>query len=170
MLSGLRARFESTPSTTLLRYSLLAIATMGALGLLVELAGARHWRVPVQLVPWVAILVLLVAILLVAIRPSRSRVLTGRVLGVLVLVASAFGVYQHARVNYLAGASDGRYAWEMLSFADRLWLALSQSVGFTPTFAAGALGYAALAFLLATLRHPALGASEDVREMQQDPA
>ena len=141
----------------LLRYALLALAAVGVLGAGVDLAMARHWASPIQLVPWAALGVLAVALSLIATRPSGRTLWAARGLALLVAATAALGVYQHVAANYATAPLDFRYAdrWDSMSELARLWAAASQAVGPSPTAAPGLLGYLALAIWLATLRHPA---------------
>jgi hypothetical protein len=79
-----------------------------------------------------------------------------RVLALLVLAASIYGVITHIVVNYDAGALDQRYAetWDSLPVLQRWWYATTKTVGPAPTLAPGVLGQTALLLLLATLNGP----------------
>lgn len=134
----------------MLRAGVVLLAVVGILGAAAELATARHWALPIQFVPWVALAVLVVALLLLAVsrRPGIVRIV--RVLGVLVLLASMFGVYTHVAANLAAGALS-RPDWAQLAATEQWWLAASRTVGSTPPLAAGVLGYAAALVLLATI-------------------
>ena len=59
-------------SDSLLRRGLLWLAALTSLGIVVELALERHWTQPIQLVAWVAVAVMLVAVVLVARDPSAA--------------------------------------------------------------------------------------------------
>jgi len=137
-----------------MRVGVAGLAVLGVLGAAAELATARHWQVTVQLVPWVALGALVVAIALLPVaRRHPSLVVVVRALAVLVLGASAFGVYEHIATNYAAGSSSRHYGqvWGQLSEPTRWWYAASMTVGSVPPLAAGVLGYAALLTLLATV-------------------
>lgn len=136
-----------------MRLGVVGLAVAGILGAAAELATARHWKQPVQLVPWVALGVLAVAVALLAVFRWRAVVVV-RVLAVLVLLTSAFGVYEHVAANYDAGPLDGRYSetWAQLPLTTQLWYAASMTVGPAPPLAAGVLGYAAALVLLGTVR------------------
>jgi hypothetical protein len=131
----------------------LVVISLAATGS--ELATERHWATAVQLVPWVALGVLIVATaLLAARRPGAARVV--RALAVLVLLTSAYGIVQHVVVNYDAGALDASYGqgWDSVPVAARLWYAVTKSVGPAPPLAPGVLGQAALMVLLASFVRP----------------
>ena len=145
----------------LLRRGLLGLAGIMTLGIGVELAVERHWTQPIQLVAWGSVGGLAVALTLVAWAPSRNRVRAARVLAVLVVLSAILGVGAHVYANYDAGVLDQQYSstWDRLPEVTRWLLAMSKTVGPSPPFAPGALAEAGLGVLLATLRHPALGAA-----------
>jgi hypothetical protein len=131
----------------------LVVISLAATG--VELATERHWASAVQLIPWVALGVLVVATALLAARgPRAARVV--RTLAVLVLLTSVYGIVQHVVVNYDAGALDASYGprWDALPMAARLWYAVSKSVGPAPPLAPGVLGQTSLLVLLASFVRP----------------
>jgi hypothetical protein len=147
---------------------LVALTVIGILAAGFELATERHWHNPEQLIPWVALAVLAVATVL-GMMPHRRGVTAARVLAVLVLAASIYGVITHIVVNYEAGALDQRYtdAWDGLPMLQRWWYAATKTVGPAPTLAPGVLGQTAALLLLATLigppeadRHPHSARSE----------
>ncbi len=148
--------------TPLLRRGLLGLAALTTLGIAIELAIERHWTQPVQFVAWGAVFVLAVAIALVAWQPNRSRVRLAQLLAAAVVLSAGVGIGEHVYANYDAGPLDRRYSatWDAMSEAERWWLAVSHGVGPSPPFAPGSLAQAALAVLLATLRHPALDRSD----------
>lgn len=136
----------------LLRYGVLALAAAATLGAAYELAAERHWGDANQLVPWVAVGMLLVAIG-TACSSSPRMVLVTRVLAVIVLGASIYGIAIHVLDNLHAGHLGPRYGPEFKQFPkiEQLWLAATKTVGAAPPLAPGALGQAALLVLLATL-------------------
>ena len=107
--------------------------------------------------PWAALLVLTIALLLLTIRPGQQAVKLARVLAGLVVLASIFGVFKHVQANLDAGVLDVAYEtrWTSLSFPVQLWYAMTKTVGPTPPLAAGVLAQAAFLTLLASRRHPA---------------
>jgi hypothetical protein len=135
----------------LLRGSLTALTALGIVGTAFELATLKHWNGAMQLVPWVALVVLAGAVLVHAGRPDRPCLV--RVLAALVLVTSLFGVLEHAVVNYESGPLDQRFAdtWDTLSLWLRWWSAITRTVGPAPTLAPGMLGQAAATLMLATI-------------------
>lgn len=165
---------------TLLRRGLLGLAALTTVGLAVELAVERHWTQPIQLVAWAAVVALGTAIALLAGTPSGGRVRLAQAIAVAVVLSAGFGVWEHVAGNYDAGPLDYRYSssWDTLNEATRWWLAVTKTVGPAPPLAAGALAQAALAVLLATLRHPALArartragqAAEPARPLDADPS
>lgn len=146
-------------ASPLLRGGLLWLAGLTTLGLAVELAAERHWTQPIQLVAWVAVGAVSIAVVLLAWSPSRRRVRLAQILAVMVVLSAVLGIWEHVYANYDSGALDRRYSesWDSLAEPVRWWLALSKSVGPSPPLAPGALAQAGLSVLLVTLRHPALG-------------
>jgi hypothetical protein len=141
-------------SLSLLRVSLTALTALGIVGTAFELATLHHWNGAMQLVPWVALAVLAAALVLHAGpsgRPPRTRLV--RVLALLVLASSLFGILEHALVNYRSGPLNERFAdtWTTLSPWLRWWYAITRTVGPAPTLAAGMLGQAAATLILATI-------------------
>jgi hypothetical protein len=139
---------------------LVALTVMSILAAAFELATERHWSNPEQLIPWVALAVLAVATVLATV-PRGRGVTPARVLAVLVLAASIYGVITHIVVNYDAGVLDQRYAdaWNGLPVLQRWWYAATKTVGPAPTLAPGVLGQTAILLLLATLigpQHPSI--------------
>jgi hypothetical protein len=147
----------------LVRRGLIALTAIGILAAAFELATQRHWNGLEQLIPWAALAVLAVATVLVVI-PGERGVPAARVLALLVLAASIYGVITHIMVNYRAGVLDQSYAdtWDRLPMLQRLWYATTVTVGPAPTLAPGVLGQTALLLLLATvngLQHHSLDGS-----------
>jgi len=145
-------------TVTQLRRCFLGLAAAGIVGTGVELALTRHWNSAVQLIPWLALGILAVALGLVVARPGPKAVRAARVLVVLVVVTAAFGVFEHVLANYDAGPLDFRYAstWATMTATSRWWAAFTESVGPSPTLAPGVLAQAGACVLFATLGHPAL--------------
>ena len=139
----------------LMRRGLIALAMLGILAAAFELATERHWIGLEQRIPWLALAVLAAAAALVVVGGDR-RVTLARVLALLVLGASLYGVITHILVNYNAGGLDQRYAatWDTLPQGKRWWYAATKTVGPAPTLAPGVLGQSALLLLLATLHRP----------------
>jgi hypothetical protein len=138
-----------------MRRGLIGLTVLGILAAAFELATERHWNGLVQRIPWLALGVLAVAVGLTLV-PRDRAVTVARVLALLVLGASVYGVAQHIWVNYNAGALDQRYAatWESLPQIQRWWYAATKTVGPAPTLAPGVLGQTALLLLLATVARP----------------
>lgn len=137
----------------LVRRGLLALTAIGILGTAFELATERHWHGLEQLIPWAALVVLAVATVLAALPGDRGAT-AARVLALVVLVASIYGVVTHVLANFHAGVLDQRYAetWNGLPVLQQWWHAVTRTVGPAPTLAPGMLGQAALLLLLATVR------------------
>ena len=148
----------STVHARVARRLLLALAALAMAGTSVELALERHWDDFVKLIPWFALGVLAVALALVAYRPAARRIAIARLLCVLVIAASAIGVYKHIEENHKAGPLDYRYSetWESMSSAEQWWKAATKAVGPAPVLASGVLAQAALGIIAATVGHPAV--------------
>jgi hypothetical protein len=142
----------------LFRRSIAGLAAIAVFGTGVELAMLHHWKTPVQLIPWICLATLVVALGLTLVAPSRPAILVARVLGGAVAGASLFGVFEHVEGNYNAGPLDARYAatWDTMSGAARWWEAASGGVGPAAPLAPGALALAAICGFLVGLRHPVL--------------
>ena len=145
-------------ASPLLRRGLLGLGALTTGGIAVELAVEHHWTSPSQLIAWVAVAGVAVALALLAGSPSRARVRVAQGLAVIVILGAVLGIWEHAASNYDAGELDFRYAdtWESVPEPTRWWLAVSKTVGPSPPLAPGALAQASLCVLLASLRHPAL--------------
>jgi hypothetical protein len=139
----------------LVRQALVALTVIGIFATAFELATERHWNDLEQLIPWLALAVLAAATVLVLV-PGGRGVTAARVLALLVLGASIYGVVDHILVNFDSGALDQRYAdtWDTLPLVERLWYAVTKTVGPAPTLAPGVLGQSALLLLLATVGRP----------------
>ncbi|SEN73821.1 hypothetical protein [Nonomuraea pusilla] len=137
----------------LVRRGLVALTGVGVLATAFELTTEQHWRSLEQLVPWGALGLLAVAVVLAAAGDAPPLAAGVRVIALVVLLASAFGVYAHVAANFDAGPLDQAYAatWDGLSALTRRWYAFTKAVGPAPPLAPGMLGQSALLLLLATL-------------------
>ena len=153
-----RASPRRAEPVTVMRAGMLALAVVACCGTAVELATERHWNSTLQLVPWAALGVLALAQGLIAVRPGRMAIRVARILAVLVVLTSIFGIVEHVQANLDAGVLNATYAdaWDRLSIWAQLWYAATKTVGPAPPLAAGVLAQAGLLTLLATWRHPAL--------------
>jgi hypothetical protein len=142
-------------TVVLVRRSLVGITVVTMLSTGFELATERHWHGLEQLVPWLALVVLAVATALLLL-PGRRASTAARVLALVVLGASIYGVIDHIAVNYNSGALDQRFAdtWEAIPWLEKWWYAITKTVGPSPILAPGVLGLAALLLLLASLIDP----------------
>ena len=145
------SRLRRTDAATLVRHGLVALTAIGILAAAFELASERHWNGVEQLIPWIALAALAAAVGLLLV-PGGRGVPAARVLAVLVLGASAYGVLDHVLVNYESGALDQRYAesWDTMPALQQWWLAVTKTVGPAPTLAPGVLGQSALLLVLAS--------------------
>lgn len=132
--------------------SLLTLAAVLGLGVLVELATARHWHGPEQLIAWAALALVAVGVALLA-RPTAALHRAGRILLAAVAGASLFGVWEHLGANLDAGPLDFRYAttWSDLPVARQWWLAVSGGVGASPPLVPLVLALVVALVLLADL-------------------
>jgi len=153
----------------LLRTGLCALTALGIVGTAFELATLKHWNGAMQLVPWVALVVLAGALAMHAGRPGCIYLV--RTLATLVLVTSLFGVLEHALVNYDSGPLDQRFAdtWDVLSPWLRWWYAITRTVGPAPTLAPGMLGQAAITLMLATIGSRATSSGAPATRHQRHP-
>jgi hypothetical protein len=149
--------WRPTPAAAMLlvRRGLLALTMIGIAATAFELASERHWNGLEQYVPWLALTLLVVATVLVLLPGDRGTT-TARVLALVVLGASAYGVIDHVLVNLQAGELDQRFAdtWESLPLAEQVLYAVTKTVGPAPTLAPGVLAQVALLLLLATVCAP----------------
>lgn len=150
-----RTRPTDAPSTTVVRRALLILTLAGILATAFELASERHWNGVEQLIPWIALAALAVGLVLACLRSGHAHV-AARVLAVLVMGASIYGVLDHTAVNHNAGALDQRYAdtWDSLPAAEQWWYAFTKTVGPAPTLAPGILAQTALLLVLASVLRP----------------
>ncbi|MEV4840767.1 hypothetical protein AB0K05_40130 [Nonomuraea sp. NPDC049486] len=130
---------------TLVRRALAALTVIAIFGAGFELAVERHWRSVQQLVPWAALALLAVGVLLLLATRLSGTV---RVIAAVVLLASAFGVFAHVSANMTVGSFSG--ALDGVSMIGQWWHAFTKSVGDAPPLAPGMLAQAALLLLLAT--------------------
>jgi hypothetical protein len=150
-----RERIGGGAVVVLVRRALVALTAIGILATAFELATVQHWHDFEQLIPWVALLVLAMATVLVLL-PGRWATAAAWVLALLVLGASTYGVIEHTLVNYESGALDQRFAdtWETLPSTQRWGYAITKTVGPSPTLAPGILAQSAVLLFLASLINP----------------
>jgi hypothetical protein len=139
----------------LVRRGLVALTVIGILSTAFELASERHWNGVEQMIPWLALGVLVVATALLLLPDERGTTII-RTLALVVLAASVYGILEHVLVNFHAGGLDQRFAetWDATPFLAKAWYAVTKTVGPAPTLAPGVLGQAALLLFLATLCGP----------------
>jgi len=122
------------------------------IGTTVELATLRHWKQGTQVIPWIVLGTLALALAIAASHvPHRDTFV--RSIAVLVTAASAFGIFEHVRANYNVAPLDYRYVdkWATMSGLSRWWAALTESVGRSPVLAPAVLAQIAILLALATL-------------------
>ena len=139
-------------SLVLVRRALRGLAVITILATAFELATVQHWHGLEQLIPWAALAVLALATVL-AMAPSGRGRIAARVLAMLVIGASLYGLIDHIAVNYNSGILDQRFAdtWERMPLIERLFYAVTKTVGPSPTLAPGVIGLGAILLLLASL-------------------
>jgi hypothetical protein len=149
----------------LLRRWLIALSALAAVGIALELVLLRHWDNGLELIPFISIALLGIAIGILARRPGRRAVRAVRAVATTVAASGAIGILIHIRSNYEAAPLDFRYtdSWPTTAEPIRWLLAATDTVGPSPTLAPAALTFAALALLVATLRHPALAGNRPGR-------
>jgi hypothetical protein len=160
---SIRSRLDQLDTVTLLRRGILVLAALGTVGAAMELLLLKHWTTVGMVFGWVDIGACLVAVVLAAGSSGRA-IVAARWLAVLGLVLAAVGIGLHVHANWEAGPADGTLGavWATLPLLERLWDAATGVVGKAPPLAPGALAEASLLVLLATVRHPALGARRAV--------
>lgn len=136
----------------IVRRALIALTGIGILATAFELASERHWNGFEQLIPWLALVVLTAAALLLLLPDGRGTTAV-RLLAFVVLAASLYGVVEHLLANFDAGPLDQRFAdtWDLLPLLEQIWLVVTKTVGPAPALAPGVLGQTALLLFLATL-------------------
>jgi hypothetical protein len=153
---SLAAAADRIDTPGLLRGGVLLLALLGAGGVSIELVFLRHWSSASQAIVWPAMMALGVALVLLAGRPRRGRILVARVLACGVLAVAAVGLVLHVEENLGAGPLDRDIGprWERMHVVEQWTAAIIGDVGPAPTLAPGALAEISLALLLATVRHP----------------
>jgi hypothetical protein len=151
---ALRARWDALDTLAIIRAGLLLLAAGAGLVTAIELAFLGHWDGTLQLLPWVALAAVVVALVLVAARPRRWLVRTGQACAATALAMGVIGVAIHVIENHEAGVLDFRYAdtWPTMGELGRWWLAATGAVGATPPLAPASLSFAAVLVLLASVR------------------
>ena len=132
-----------------LRRVLLALVAFGAAGLVAELVLLEHYESAWQYTPLVLLGLTLVAVAVVARRPSPASVRFFQTVMVLCVAAGLVGVFLHY---------DGNVEFELereplLRGLGLFWEAMR---GATPALAPGAMAQLGLLGLVYTYRHPAL--------------
>jgi hypothetical protein len=153
-------------NAALVKRALAGLTLIAVLGAGFELAAERHWRNGAQLVPWLALTLLILGVVLLLIDRAYGTV---RVLAAVVMVASAFGVLAHVSANMTVGSFSG--ALDGVPAIGQWWQAFTKSVGEAPPLAPGMLAQAALLLLLATYvtRRPSAGRNADVSTPVKEP-
>lgn len=132
-----------------LRRFLLGLAAFICVGTMVELALAKHWEGPTQLLPFLLVGLSLVAIGAVLINPQPGRLRLLRWVTTVTLAGSLFGVFEHLEHNI-------EFALEIRPNAAVGDVFLEALAGGNPLLAPGILAFMAVLALAATYYHPAL--------------
>jgi hypothetical protein len=132
-----------------LRRFLLGLAAFICVGTMVELALAKHWEGPTQLLPFLLTGLSLVAIGAVLINPQPGRLRLLRWITTVTLAGSLFGVFEHLEHNI-------EFALEIRPNAAVGDVFLEALAGGNPLLAPGILAFMAVLALAATYYHPAL--------------
>ena len=117
MRASVRARLEVLDTLSVMRLGLLGLAVGAVLVTAAELTFLAHWDGTLQLLPWVALLAVVLAVVLVGCRPSHGAVRVARGLAAGAFLLGAIGVLVHVISNHDAGVLDYRYAatWPTMS-------------------------------------------------------
>ncbi len=136
-----------------LRASLLWLVLIGVVGLAVALAYDRHWDGYWQLVPWVVLAFIFIALLALVVFPSSATKKLAHLVAAATIIASCLGLWQHFDENYQTASLDARYTeiWEDMSLLDRVWEVTKGSVGHVPVYAAASLIPIAIALSMSTI-------------------
>lgn len=137
----------------ILRALLLAVLALALVGTGAELLLIGHTEEIWQLLPLIAIGLGLLAITLLALRPTRRTVQLFRVLMGLFIVMGVLGLVLHYQGN-------AEFELEMRPSMAGLELVWSSLTGATPALAPGSMVQFGLLGLLCTLWHPALGRTD----------
>ena len=132
-----------------LRRVLLALVAFGAAGLVAELVLLEHYESAWQFTPLVLLVAVLVAVALVARRPSLASVRFFQAVMVLCVASGLLGVFLHYQGNV-------EFELEREPLMRGLALFWEAMRGATPALAPGAMAQLGLLGLVYTYRHPAL--------------
>ena len=135
-----------------LRAFLVLLATALFAGTIGELLAAKHYRDPIQLVPFALCGLGLLALGAIWTRPSRGAILAVRALMIVIALGSVLGVYEHLAGNY-------EFVHEVRPSADTWALAKATLTGRDPLLAPGILAVGAALAIAATYATAALEAA-----------
>ena len=136
-----------------LRAGLLWLVFLGLVGLSVALAYERHWEGYWQMIPWAAIGIMFLTMLILVIWPAPATRKLTKIVAVLMILVACLGVWLHFDENYKTASLDANYTerWESMSLVDRVWEVAKGSVGHVPIYAAGLLVPLGLALAVASI-------------------
>ena len=122
-------------------------------GAAVALAYERHWDGYWQLVPWVILAVIFLALLAIVLFPSTATRKLVHLVAAATIIASCLGLWQHFDENYQTASLDANYTdrWERMNLFERIWEVSKGSVGHAPIYAAASLIPIAIALAMSTI-------------------
>jgi hypothetical protein len=158
---GARHEARTWTLVRILRVGILVLALFSVTGLTFELLFLRHWG-ETRTIVWIGVAALWLALALLVLRPSRTRVRAAQALALTAGLVALVGLGFHTKENLDAGPLDRHYAdrWDSMSTGDQLFAAFTGAVGPAPTLAPGALAQVAVLILLASLGQPSEEAAE----------
>src|SRR5215212_1595260 len=104
------AALAESATLRLLRRAFLVLAVFSAAATAIELALERHWQPGTQIIPWVSLALVFIAVALVAFGRSFSLVRVAQGLAAVVVVTALYGIWVHVETNHDAGELDQRYS------------------------------------------------------------
>jgi hypothetical protein len=125
-------------------------------GTVVELLLAKHTQDAVQLIPFALCGIGLAVVVAAILRPRRETLLALRLVMVVLVLGSLFGVYEHL-------ASNVSFELEMRPGATLAAVWLKALQGAAPLLAPGILALAGMLAIAGTYEHPALRRGADAR-------
>lgn len=136
-----------------LRTFLLVVAACLCVGTVVELFFAEHYKEPTQFVPFVLCGLGLVVALAALLRPGRGTLRAVRIVMVLLVAGSLYGVFEHMEGNI-------EFEREIRPNAALSTILPKALTGASPPLAPGMLALAGTLAIAGTYAHPALARRE----------
>jgi hypothetical protein len=147
--------YESPTTTRAIRRLLLALFVVGVFGTAADLLLTGHFEDLWQLAPLIVIALSVVALVVHAVRPSRSTVRLHQAVMLLFIASGLVGTFLHYRANI-------EFELEMypgLSGIELLWKAIQGAS--PPSLAPGAMAALGFLGLIYTYKHPSLSGDHD---------